>query len=191
MPFAGLINKPIDKSILEYTSENYNQCMKNIVKDVSEYQLSPFYYILSKITELFSSFVAIIQSIRQIISFIREQFRLFTLFVILKFLNVHISFQKLLSNFLNINGKTQAILISAAYLLNTGIYLMRSLTAIVLNGIMNIIIGIGITIQLLMATFLYIPALILTIPYLLLAVGYGLTANILSTVLQIKLGIKK
>ena len=59
MPFAALINKPNDQSMLEYTSNNYNQCMKNIVKSVSDTQLTPFYFILSKITDLFSSFLDI------------------------------------------------------------------------------------------------------------------------------------
>jgi hypothetical protein len=187
MPFAGLINKPNDKTMLEYTSDNYNKCMKNIVKDVTDYQLTPFYYILSKITELFSSFLVIIQSIRGIIDFIREQFKLFTLFIFLKILNVNISFQKLLNNLLNINGKFLGIFKTAAYTLNAGIYLSKSLIGVVLKGIMNIIIGIGLIIQLMMATFLYIPAAILTFPYLALAIGDAIITQLLSNVLRIKL----
>ena len=187
MPFAGLINKPNDQSMLEYTSDNYNKCMKSIVKGVTDYQLSPFYYVLSKITELFSSFLAIIQSIRGIIDFIRKQFELFTLFVFLKVLNVNISFQKLLNKLLNIIGKFLSIFKIGAYVLNDGLYLSKSLIGVVLKGIMNIIISIGVVIQLMMATFLYIPAAILTFPYIALAIGDALITQLLSNVLRIKL----
>ena len=64
--------------------------MKNIVKDITDYELTPFYYILSSITDLFTAFLQVIQSIRGIIYFIREQFKLFTLFIFLKFVNVNI-----------------------------------------------------------------------------------------------------
>lgn len=191
MPFAGLINKPDDKSILEFTSENYNQCMKSIVKDVTDYELTPFYYILSKITELFTSFLVVIQSIRGMIYFIREQFRLFFLFVFLKFLNVNIGLQKILNNTLHITGKMLGIIKIQAYFLDTGIRLSRSLTGVILNGIMNIIIGLGVTIQLMFASFLYIPAFILLLPYIALAIGNTLITILLSTVLKIKLNVQK
>jgi hypothetical protein len=187
MPFAGLINKPNDKSMLEFTSDNYNHCMKNIVKSVSDYQFTPFYYILSNITDLFSNFLIIIQSIRKIIDFIREQFKLFTLFIFLKILNVNISFQKLLNNLLNINGKFLSIFKTGAYTLNTGMYLSKSVTGVVLKGILNIIIAVGVTIQIMLATFLYIPAAILSIPYLVFSVGYAINAQLLTNVLRIKL----
>lgn len=187
MPFAGIINKPDDKTILEFTSENYNQCMKNIVKDVSEYELSPFYYILSQVTSLYTSFLAIIQNMRKYLAFIIDQFKSITLFIFFKFLNVNISFQKLLSNIINVNGKFQAIFMSAAYLLNAGIYLFRSLITIVLNGVLKIIISMGTTIALLMATMLYPLALALLPPYLYLSIVSELISKVLSMVLRIKL----
>ena len=191
MPFAGLINLPNDKTILEYTIENYNQCMKNIVKNVSNAQLSPIYYISSSITTLFTSFLEIFQAFRKMFGFIKSQFILFTLFVYSKFLNVNISIQKVLSRLLNINGKFQGIFMSGAYLLDGGILLTRSTTGVVLNGIINIIIGIGLLIQLLFATMLYPLALILLLPYLFLSISFIWVTNLLSIVLQVKLNIKK
>ena len=191
MPFAGLINLPNDKTILEYTIENYNQCMKNIVKNVSNAQLSPIYYISSSITTLFTSFLEIFQAFRKMFGFIKSQFILFTLFVYSKFLNVNISIQKVLSRILNINGKFQGIFMSGAYLLDGGILLTRSTTGVVLNGIINIIIGIGLLIQLLFATMLYPLALILLLPSLVLSISFIWVTNLLSIVLQVKLNIKK
>lgn len=187
MPFAGIINKPDDKSILEFTSENYNQCMKTIVKNVSENELTPFYYILTQVTYLYNSFLAIIQNMRKYLSFIIDQIKSITLFIFFKFLNVNISLQKLLNNIITVNGKFQAIFISASYLLNAGIYLFRSLIAIILNGILKIIITMGSTIALLMATFLYPFALILLPPYLYISIVSQLISQLLSMVLHIKL----
>ena len=61
---------------------------------------------------------------------------------------------------------------SGAYLLDGGILLTRSTTGVVLNGIINIIIGIGLLIQLLFATMLYPLALILLLPYLFLSISF-------------------
>ena len=191
MPFAGLINKPADQSILEFTIDNYNLCMKNIVKDVTNYELSPFYYILTGITALFIAFLQAIQSIRGLIYFIRKQFELYFLFLFLKFVNVNIGIQKVLNNVLNVTGKTLGIFKIQAYFLDAGIRLSRSATGVVLNGIMNIIIGIGITIQLMFLTFLYIPAAILLIPYAALAIGNTIITLLLSNVLRIKLNVQK
>jgi hypothetical protein len=191
MPFAGIINKPTDETILEYTIENYNQCIKNVVKEVTDYELSPFYYILNGVTELFTGFLQVVQAIRGVIYFIREQFKLFFLFLFLKFLNINIGLQQLLNDVLNITGKTLGIFKIQAYFLDAGLRLSRSATGVVLNGIMNIIIGIGITIQLMFATFLYIPAAILLIPYVALAIANTIITLLLSNVLRIKLNIKK
>jgi hypothetical protein len=191
MPFAGLINLPDDKTILEYTIENYNQCMKSIVKNVSNAQLSPIYYISSNIATLFTSFLEIFQAFRKMFGFIKSQFILFTLFVYSKFLNVNISIQKVLSRLLNINGKFQGIFMSGAYLLDGGILLVRSTTGVVLNGIINIIIGIGLLILLLFAVLAFPLALGLLVTYLALSISFILVTDLLSKVLQVKLNIKK
>lgn len=191
MPFAGLINTPDNKTMLEFTSENYNQCMKHIVKNVSDYQLTPFYYILSQVTTLFGSFIAIFQAIREMFNLIRTQFSIFNSYIYSKTLNAAIHTERLLNDIMTVNGKAQATFISGAYFINTGLYLARTVTGIAINGVLNIIIGIGILLQFLMATFMFIPAFIILIPYTIMAVGYGLVASLLSTVLQIQLGIKK
>ena len=191
MPFAGLINTPENKTMLEFTSENYNQCMKHIVKNVSDYQLTPFYYILSQVTTLFSSFMVIFQAIRGMFDIIRTQFAIFNSYIYSKTLNTTIHTERLLNDIMAVNGKAQATFVSGAYFINTGLYLSRTVTGIAINGVLNIIIGIGILLQFLMATFMYIPAFFIALPYTIMAVGYGMVASILSIVLQIQLGIKK
>ena len=96
-----------------------------------------------------------------------------------------------MNNTLHITGKLLGIVKIQAYFLDTGIRLSRSLTGVILNGIMNIIIGIGVTIQLMFASFLYIPAFILLLPYIALAIGNTLITILLSTVLKIKLNVQK
>ena len=88
---------------------------------------------------------------------------------------------------LNTLGKFLSIFKIGAYFLNTGLYLSQSLTGVVLKGVMNILIVIGVTIQLMLATFLYIPAAILTFPYIALTIGDAIITQILSNVLRIKL----
>jgi hypothetical protein len=191
MPFAGLINLPDDKTILEFTTENYNQCMKNVVKNVSSDKLEPFYNILSKTTDLFNSLIDIFNAFRQMFSFIKNQFKLFVLFVFLKISNVNISIQGLINRILNINGKYQGIFMSGAYLLDGGILLMRSTTGVVLNGIVSIIIGLGLLVLLLFSVMVFPLALAVLVTYLVFSILFILVTNNLSNILQVKLNIKK
>ena len=35
IPFAGMINKPPDKTSIQYTEENFNYCIQNILNEIS------------------------------------------------------------------------------------------------------------------------------------------------------------
>jgi hypothetical protein len=47
IPFAGIINAPDGTSILDYTIQNFNNCINNISKNVSEKSMQPFYYLVN------------------------------------------------------------------------------------------------------------------------------------------------
>jgi hypothetical protein len=50
IPFAGIINPPENSSAMNYTSENFEYCTQNILKEITGYFLAPFYYLMNVIT---------------------------------------------------------------------------------------------------------------------------------------------
>ena len=45
MPFAGLINKPDNKTITEFTGENFNYCTQTILTNLTGIAVQPFQYL--------------------------------------------------------------------------------------------------------------------------------------------------
>ena len=55
IPFAGLINKPDDgTSVSDFTSENFNYCIQNILTDVTGYAVQPITGMTDALTSLYS-----------------------------------------------------------------------------------------------------------------------------------------
>ena len=51
--FAGIINKPDNETIFEYTGENFTYCIQNILGNITGIALEPFTVILSAIVEVY------------------------------------------------------------------------------------------------------------------------------------------
>ena len=67
MPFAGIINKPEDQTNLEFTANNFNYCVQNIVESVTQYAFLPIYYAVNTIPSVFNDVVNWINSVRNVL----------------------------------------------------------------------------------------------------------------------------
>lgn len=47
IPFAGLINPPQEGSAMDYTGENFNQCLNNTLEGVADIAMEPLYYTMN------------------------------------------------------------------------------------------------------------------------------------------------
>ena len=53
IPFAGIINKPDDDSVLEFTQKNFINCSQNMLRDIVDNAFKPFYLAFEGINNLF------------------------------------------------------------------------------------------------------------------------------------------
>lgn len=72
MPFAGLINKPNDKTVMEFTEENFTFCLQNILSQIIEYALVPLYYVMDQLSNTFQYALSALESIRNIFNKLRN-----------------------------------------------------------------------------------------------------------------------
>ena len=72
MPFAGLIKKKQDQSVIEATEENYNNCISNIQSEIVNDALQPLYYTSNVVGNSLSETSDSINALRSILSNIRN-----------------------------------------------------------------------------------------------------------------------
>ena len=54
--FAGLITGPEDSTAFQYTSENFQFCIQNILTNITGYALNPFHFMIESLTTIFTEF---------------------------------------------------------------------------------------------------------------------------------------
>lgn len=68
IPFAGLINKDPHKSVLDSTGANFNECVNNVLVEITGDFLSPIYYVTSTLQNMVANISSDIQMVRTKIS---------------------------------------------------------------------------------------------------------------------------
>ena len=66
IPFAGFITHPEGTTAFEYTSENFQYCIQNILTNVTGYAVQPFQFMLDSLSQVFSRMSDSIQQTREI-----------------------------------------------------------------------------------------------------------------------------
>jgi hypothetical protein len=126
LPFAGFINKPSNQSFLDYTSDNYQYCVQNIITSISSAQIEPFSFITSSIADLYAIILDAINSIRTVISSIRNSLSDVISQVTGKIINVVIPIQYMAIKLTDIFNKSQAIFTTGMYTVYSIYYMVQS-----------------------------------------------------------------
>ena len=151
---AGLINKPPDQTILEYTEANFTYCVQSVLKTLMGDAVNPLVYISEGIHELFLGIGASINEIRYLFAYLRAQITGVTTEILGRILNIMIPLQQMTIGIRDLMAKTQAIMVSALYTF-VGVYysLVSGLGSVVEFFILIIIILLAIAVPLMMFPF--------------------------------------
>jgi len=156
--FAGFINKPENKTIFEYTGENFTYCVQNILSNVSSYSFQPFYYLYDSIIDVFNEIKDAIQAIRNIISNIRTNIQNIVTEIMGRLLNIMTPIQMMLSSVMDIFGKVQGILTTGLMTALGAYFTLQSLMGAIIQFIIIILIAMSIVILSLWLGFFTWPA---------------------------------
>jgi hypothetical protein len=156
IPFAGLINPPKDGSAMDYTTENFNQCLNNTLEGVADIAMEPVNYSVAMANSFFDGVNDAINGIRDMLSKIRNDIA---------------NFSK------NVMGRVLSIIMP---LLFTLIKMKDAFQKV--NGVMGTaifsLLGAYDTLRSLMNSIAEIIVLILIIIAIVIFVGIGLSYNI-------------
>ena len=95
MVVAGFITHPEGKTALQYTSENFQYCVSNILNNIVGYSLEPFQYMVSALNTIFSDLTDALQKIREVFNTLRNGISDFASDVLSRILNIMMPLQKI------------------------------------------------------------------------------------------------
>jgi hypothetical protein len=131
--FAGLITGPKDSTAFQYTSENFQFCIQNILTNITGYALNPFYFMIDSIVKIFTELANSIQNIRESINRLRTNFREFAENILNRILDIMIPIQKMFISLMDVFQKIQGVMTSGLYTMLGSYYTLQSLMGAILE----------------------------------------------------------
>lgn len=153
MPFAGFINKPDNKSVAEFTNENFAYCMQNILISITGYLVQPIMYATSNLNTMYSELSSSVQSIRGMFSNVRTYFGSVSQEIMGRVMNIMTPLIQIIVTFVDTLEKTIGILTAGLYTSLGTYYALKSF----LGAIMQFLIIILITLAAIIVALWIIP----------------------------------
>lgn len=186
LPFAGFINKPDDKSISEFTNENFSYCMQNILISITGYIVEPVMYVTSNLNQVFSEISSSIQSIRGLFTNVRTYFATVSEEIMGRVLNITTPLIQIIITFVDTLEKTIGILTAGLYTSLGTYYALKSFLGAVMKMLIIILIVLGaIIIGLWLVPFTWGAAIAYTTVFLSISIVLSVMIAFFSQVLQI------
>jgi hypothetical protein len=187
MLFAGLITHPEGTSAFQYTSDNFQYCVQNILTNISGYALEPFQFIIKALTQIFQQISNAIQQIRELINRVRDSIKVFAQDVMSRILNIMIPIQKMFIALMDTFQKIQGTMTAGLYTMLGSYYTLQALMGAILELIIKILIALVIIIVgLWILPFTWPAAASMTVVFLAIAIPLSIIIYFMTEVLHIK-----
>jgi len=187
MLFAGLITHPEGTSAFQYTSDNFQYCVQNILTNITGYALEPFQYMIKSLTQIFQGISNSIQQIRELINRIRNSIRAFAENVMSRILNVMIPIQKMFIALMDTFQKIQGTMTAGLYTMLGSYYTLQALMGAILELIIKILVVLVIIIVgLWILPFTWPAAASMTAVFVAIAIPLSIIVYFMTEVLHIK-----
>ena len=156
MPFAGIINPPEGSTFrekIEFTGKNFADGVQNVIVDIIQYFLAPFYYFINLLSVSLTDIYKSVQDIRKFIYAIRTSVEKTTGEISGKTLNFLLPLQYIIIKIRDMISKTQGVMTAGLFTL-FGVY--QTIVAS-FGAIIKIITGILITLAAIIMVLFLIP----------------------------------
>ena len=127
MPFAGIINKPDDKSAFEFTEENFSFCVQNILTEMTGYLLEPITFLTADLGKFFNELTDSFNNVRTFLSNVRTYVDVIGVEIMGRLANIMIPLQTIIIKVKDFFGKFKGMLATALYTLIGSYSALKSL----------------------------------------------------------------
>lgn len=146
IPFAGYITRPEGKTAFDYTSENFQYCVQNILVNITGEAVNPIQYVINNLTKVFKMFELGLQQIRLILSLLRGRIAKFSDDVLNRVFNIMMPLQSLFIALMDTFNKIQGIMTASLYTILGSYVTLQSLMGAILELTIKLLIVLSIVI---------------------------------------------
>lgn len=115
LPFAGMINKPVGVTNLEFTAKNFTGCVQNILTYVVNAAFQPFYYAIQIVSMVQKQLVEAVNAIRGVFDRIRSTAQDITNQIYSMIMNIVVEIIHLIVNMKDMSQKITGTLTASIY----------------------------------------------------------------------------
>lgn len=190
MPFAGMINKPNNMSAGEYTRQNFEYCIQNIIKGVTGDAVQPLTFVVHMLNSMANMIKDGINSAREMIDDLRNKIEAIVKEIMGRIANMMIPLQQMIIGIRDMIAKVQGVVTAGLYTLLGSYMTLQSL----MGSIGQIIVTILILLALAAAVLWIVPftwgaAAVMTAIFIALAVPFALILVFLKDTMNIGSGL--
>jgi len=184
--FAGQITHPEGVTAFDYTNQNFQYCIQNILTNIAGYALEPFQFMISALTDVFMEFSSAIQKIREVLNTIRNGVRQFSEDIMGRLLNIMTPIQTMFIALMDTFNKIQGVMTSGLYTMLGTYYTLQALMGAILEFIIKILIALVIIIVALwILPFTWPVASLMSVIFLAVAIPLSIIVYFMSEVLHV------
>jgi len=140
LPFAGYITHPEGTTAFDYTNENFQFCVQNILTNVTGYALQPIQYMINSLQQMFQVIGNSIQKIREFLNLLRQNVKEVAENVLHRILNVMVPLQTVLIALMDTFQKIQGVMTAGLYTMLGSYYTLQSLMGAMLELIIKLLV---------------------------------------------------
>ena len=187
IPFAGQITHPEGTTAFQYTNDNFQYCVQNILTNITGYALEPFQFMIKSLINVFSDISKSIQKTREATNGLRNNIKVFTEDILTRILNVMIPIQKMFVVLMDTFHKIQGVMTGTLFTMLGTYYTLQSLMGAILELIIKVLIALVIiVIGLWILPFTWPAAASMTAVFLAISIPLSIIIFFMSEVLHIK-----
>ena len=187
IPFAGLINKPDNMSVVDFTGQNFTYCMQNILTSITGDAVQPLTYITAGLSEIFKELFEALQFIRNMMANIRASMASIAKEILGRVLNIMTPLQTIIIAVMDSMQKINGVLTAGLYTSLGTYYALKSLLgAIVQFIIIILIILVGLILGMWILPFTWPLAMTMTAVFVSVAIPMAIIIGFMTDVLHVR-----
>jgi hypothetical protein len=190
IPIAGFINKPPNMSFSEYTSQNFNYCTQNILKNISGFAVEPITFATKNVNNVVNSIKDSINSIRGITDKIRTFFGNISEEIMGRLLNIMIPLQQIIITFKDFIAKIQGTMTAGLFTTLGAYFTLKSLMGVIVKFIVTILIALAAMIAIFwIFPFTWGTAITSTAIFVAISIPFAILLTFMTNVLGVNPGV--
>jgi len=140
IPFAGYLTHPEGTTAFEYTNENFQYCIQNILTDVTGKAVQPFEYMINSVLNMLNVLGESTQKVRQFIDLLRQRIRKFAEDVLHRIMNVMVPLQTIMIALMDAFNKMEGTMTAGLYTMLGTYYTLQSLMGAIVELIIKMLL---------------------------------------------------